>query len=495
MKPRSELVQQIALHDPAAPAVSDGNGVVLNYQQLLREVLITAADLEAKAITGLAIAGDNSISQLVLDVACLEAGVWTLQCPPFFTPEQVQHALQASGCRAMLSDRPMGTSSDTLEVAGQTLYLTLMPGQIESPSVIDDTAKVTFTSGSTAQPKGLCLAEKHLMAPVKALAEALTPHELKRHLSVLPQAVLLETIAGIYTALYSGACCIVPSLLRTSGAPDIGTALYQLMEAEQAHSAILVPELLEQLVKRCESARTSPAHVRFLPVGGSRVSEKLLQRAQATGLPVYQGYGLSEAGSVVTLNLPGANKQGTVGKVLAHQQLRFADNDEIVLEQPGFLGYCGEGPIHLNASMVDASMADASAEGFATGDSGYLDDEGYLSVNGRLKNVLINSMGRNISPEWIESTLLDQPAIEQVVVYGDAQTTLSALVVTNGCEQEIGTAVSQANATLPEYASVEQWQLVPPFSRENGLLTSNGKLRRAAILDQYADSSETVRTG
>ena len=478
MKPRSGLVRQIASHDPEALAASDGKGLELNYRQLLDEIMSTATALTKKAFTGVAIAGDNSVAQLVLDVACLEAGIWTLQCPPFFTQDQNQHALQSSGCEAMFSDRPMGVGSDTLQVAGQTLHFTAMPNRPGSPTVIKGTAKVTFTSGSTAQPKGLCLAEEHLMAPVKALAEVLAPHALQRHLTVLPQAVLLETIAGIYTSLYSGAFCIVPSLQQTSAAPDIGAALYQLLNKEQAHSAILVPELLEQLVRYCESASCSPEHARFLPVGGSRVSDTLLQRADKAGLPVYQGYGLSEAGSVVSLNLPGANNSGTVGKVLSHQQLRFADNDEIVLAQPGFLGYCGE----------EAIQPDNFVDGFATGDSGYLDDEGYLTVNGRLKNVLINSMGRNISPEWIESSLLDQPVIEQVVVYGDAKATLSALVVARGSEQQISQAVLLANATLPEYAHVEHWQQVPAFTRDNGLLTSNGKLRRAAIFTEFADN-------
>ena len=490
MKLRSELVRKIALHEPSTAALNDSNGVTLSYQQLLEEVIATVATLNARglnnrALSGLAILGDNSIAQVVLDIACLEAGIWTLQCPPFFTPAQVEHALQSSGCTAMLSDQPTGNQSDTLQIAGRTVYLTDIPEKTGSSRVVEGTAKVTFTSGSTGQPKGLCLSEAHLMAPVKSLSLVLSPQGLQRHLSVLPQAVLLETIAGIYTSLYSGACCIVPSLQQTVASADAGAALYDLFEVQQAQSAILVPELLQQLIYHCETINTTPAHARFLPVGGSRVNVSLLQRAQDIGLPVYQGYGLSEAGSVVTLNLPGANKAGTVGQVLSHQKIVFADNNEIVLEKPGFLGYCGEGRIDQNKSGT----------GFATGDSGYLDEDGYLTINGRLKNVLINSMGRNISPEWIESTLLDQPSIDQVLVYGDAQTSLSALVVTTASQAQIETAVSQANSHLPAYARVEHWRQVPAFSAQDGLLTTNGKLRRPAILKMYTQSIQHSAAG
>ena len=137
----------------------------------------------------------------------------------------------------------------------------------------------------------------------------------------------------------------------------------------------------------------------------------------------------------------------------------------------------------------------------ATGDIGHLDEDGYLYITGRRKNVLISSFGRNISPEWVESQLLTQPIIYQAAVLGDGAPSLSAVIVANSnwlsanssrsdlhkaIENAIEQAIAIVNETLPDYARINNWKLAEmPFSTDNGLLTDNGKLRRPQILKTY----------
>ena len=130
-----------------------------------------------------------------------------------------------------------------------------------------------------------------------------------------------------------------------------------------------------------------------------------------------------------------------------------------------------------------------------------MDEDGYLYITGRRKNVLISSFGRNISPEWVESQLLTQPIIYQAAVLGDGAPSLSAVIVANSnwlsanssrsdlhkaIENAIEQAIAIVNETLPDYARINNWKLAEmPFSTDNGLLTDNGKLRRPQILKTY----------
>ena len=127
--------------------------------------------------------------------------------------------------------------------------------------------------------------------------------------------------------------------------------------------------------------------------------------ARVAGLPAYEGYGLSECASVVALNAPGAVREGSVGRVLPHATLRIDEAGEIHVRGATMLGYLGE--------------EGASPEEVATGDLGFINDDGYLYVQGRRKNLLITSLGRNVSPEWVERELLAHTSIGQAVVFGD----------------------------------------------------------------------------
>jgi long-subunit acyl-CoA synthetase (AMP-forming) len=190
---------------------------------------------------------------------------------------------------------------------------------------------------------------------------------------------------------------------------------------------------------------------------------------------VYEGYGLSECASVVCLNTPAARRTGSVGRPLLHARVRVADDGQIMVSGVTMLGYLGQSPRRPD-------------EEWATGDLGEVDADGYVHVRGRLGNVYITSLGRNVAPEWVEREIVQQPGIRHVMVHGEARPWAVAIVsAADGVsDAEIARGIAAANARLPEYAQVRRWVRSPEsFSFGNGLLTSNGRVRRREILERH----------
>ncbi len=225
-----------------------------------------------------------------------------------------------------------------------------------------------------------------------------------------------------------------------------------------------------------------PGRLRYVAIGGAPVSLRMLTRAAQLGLPVYEGYGLSECGSVVSLNCAIDNRAGSVGKPLPHVQIKFAADDEIMVSNGAFLGYLDAGP-----------QAPVTDDFFHTGDCGYQDSDGYLHLTGRKKNMFITSFGRNVAPEWVERELIRPGVILQAAVFGEGRPFNIAVIVASGrpgseARPAIDAAIAAANRDLPDYARVGTWiQAQEPFSVENGMLTANGRIRRDRILACYAE--------
>jgi long-subunit acyl-CoA synthetase (AMP-forming) len=342
------------------------------------------------------------------------------------------------------------------------------------------TAKVTYTSGSTGAAKGVCLGAAQLDAIASSLARATESLGIERHLCLLPLATLLENIAGIHAPLLAGATCLLPPADVTGmsyAGPDVGRLL-ACISSSRPDSVVLVPELLRLLVTAAERGWKVPDSLRFVAVGGAPVSVDLLARAESLGLPVFEGYGLSECASVVCLNTPDARRRGSVGRALPHARVRVADGGQIMVSGVTLLGYLGEAQRR-------------PGEEWATGDLGEIDADGYVYVRGRIRNVFITSLGRNVAPEWVEREIAQHPGVRHVMVHGEARPYAVAIVSApheSADDSTIDRAIAAANAALPEYAQVRRWLRAPePFSFDNGLLTSNGRLRRPEIVQRHGD--------
>ncbi|MBI2379171.1 MAG: AMP-binding protein [Gammaproteobacteria bacterium] len=449
-------------------------------RELAEDVAALARRLKALEPQAIALLADNGADWVLVDLAAAEAGIPLVPLPPFFTPAQMRHVLDSAGVDCLLGAPPalalvLGFA-ETRNEGGVPLPVSrriAMP--VELPA---GTAKISFTSGTTGAPKGVCLSLDNQLAVARSLVAATTSLRLCRHLCLLPFAVLLENIAGVYAPLLAGAECRVAPLaeLGLTGASgfDPAKALAAIREL-QAESLILLPQMLHALVHALEFGAPRPESLRFIAVGGARVPLSLLERTERLGLPVYEGYGLSECASVVALNTPEARRLGSVGRVLPHARVRI-EQGELFVEGNAMLGYLGQ--------------AEAVPSTWPTGDLGRVDSEGFLYLAGRRKNLLISSYGRNISPEWPEAELSQQPAIAQAAVFGDSRPFCTAVLVPRHPElpdAALAAAVAEVNAGLPDYAQIRRYiRADAPFSPNNGQLTANGRVRREAVAEHYA---------
>lgn len=432
-----------------------------------------------------ALVADNGAGWAIADLALQARALPCVPLPGFFTTTQMLHALDDAGVDCVVTDEPgrmRGLLPDwrTAGVSGRS-GLALLRRRLEPaarPALPAGTVKVTYTSGSTGRPKGVCLGSGHIDAVARSLAGATSSLGIERHLCLLPLATLLENIAGIHAVLLAGATSLLPPSDVTGmsyAGPDLRRMLGCITDL-QPHSLVLVPELLRALVVAAERGWRVPSTLRFIAVGGAPVSIELLERADASGLPVFEGYGLSECASVVCLNAPGARRPGSVGRPLPHARVRIAEDGELMVSGVTFHGYLGE-------------PARRPEDEWATGDLGEVDADGFVYVRGRSRNVFITSLGRNVAPEWVEREIAQQPGVGHVLVHGEARPYAVAMVSAADpavSDAELESGIAAANARLPGYAQVRRWARVPePFSFGNGLLTSNGRLRRAEILARH----------
>ncbi len=430
-----------------------------------------------------ALLADNGVPWALADLALHVGAMLSVPLPGSFTPAQMTHALEDAGIDALLTDDaararellPGWRADGVSPVSGlQRFRRELDP--VTRPSAPSGTRKITYTSGSTSNPKGVCLSGPALEAVAESVAAATRDLTIERHLCILPLATLL--VAGLYAPLLRGATCVVPPSSVTGmsyGGLDAARLLGTLSR-EQPNSLILVPELLQVLVVAAEHGWQPPASLQFVAVGGAKVSGELLARADAAGIPVYEGYGLSECASAVCLNTPAARRTGAVGRPLPHVRVRVDASGQVHVADNTMLGYLGDPPR-------------APHDEIATGDLGVFDADGYLQLHGRMGNRFITGFGRNVSPEWVECEISQRLGGRPVLVHGESRPYVVALIGVSAHEAPdaaVEAAIAAANAVLPNYAQVRRWaRASSPFAPADGTLTANGRLRRQEIHSRH----------
>ncbi|WP_414828872.1 AMP-binding protein [Alteromonas sp. H39] len=452
----------------------------IRYGQLVVAVSMRAKWLKAQKVRRIALLADNGPEWVMCDLACQQADIVLVPVPSFFTSAQQTHLLSEAGIELVISDRPLD-AEETAQCPFEGC-LAYHRHVTTVPAVPKGTGKITFTSGSTGTPKGVCLSTLSQHVVAQSLVASLKMPEV-RHICVLPLATLLENVAGVYAPLLVGGTVVLPNdtMRGFHGSRLVAPNQFlSCLTASCAQSMILVPELLQLLVSVSRQGWRLPETFTFVAVGGAAVPEPLVIEARKQGVPVYQGYGLSECVSVTTLNLPDKDRAGSAGQALGHNRLTI-ENDEIVARGTHFLGY-----LNMPESFYPAQVR--------TGDLAR-EEDGYWFIHGRRKNLIINSLGRNISPEWIESALMATGQFARVMVVGEGKPHCGALLLPADntlSDSQIQPTLDYVNASLPDYARVVVWHRLAAIPDDQNLLTANGKMRRDSMTTYYSSQIEAM---
>jgi len=479
----SNILSQLKKHYKTDSVVAKDTKNSLSHQGLARHCDQLTAIFEHHNIQSLALHTDNGLDWLIADLSCQSSNVCLLPLPTFFSITQIKHAIKSSSVDAIITDNLALPSvleciSDLENIKIESdLLLIILTHTGEKAKLPNDTGKITYTSGSTGRPKGVCLSNRQLLKQAEVLSRTVNLPS-PRHLCLLPLSTLLENVAGVYAPLLSGGEVVVPSLeeIGFTGSSSINTSkLLSIISQVEPNSLILTPQLLLLLTTSTISGWQPPKSLRFVAVGGGHVSPALLKQARKFNIPVYEGYGLSECASVVSLNTADNDLAGSTGKPLSHVNVSISDG-EIIVSGNAMLGYVNEPESWGQKTIL-------------TGDLGALDESGFLHVVGRKKNLLVSSYGRNISPEWVESEFLADPLFLDFVVYGDEKPFCIALLSTRQPQinqQQIQAVINRINNGLPDYARILKWHhLSTPLNAQHELLTANSKPKRQAIYDHY----------
>lgn len=419
----------------------------------------------------------NGVRWAVAAVAAAMAGKVLVPLPTFFTREQIAHVVGDAGIGVILTDTPPPPGSPS--VTPPALVVTVDDRHPADIRLRSGFSIVTYTSGSTGTPKGVRLGSRQIGWSARAQAKASGATADDRHLSLLPLSLLLEMISAIFVPLVvEGATFFDRDMAEAVGRGRAGS-LAAAFERHQPTTAVLVPQLLKiWAAELAATGRQAPSSLRFVAVGGAPVPLAVAETAIKLGIPAHEGYGLSECCSVVALNSPGQRVPGTVGQPLDGLNVTL-DDGEIVVAGPSVTdGYLGR-PDHKGA--------------WRTGDLGQFDADGNLTILGRKDNLIVTAYGRNISPEWVETVLLNDQRLLLACLSGGSDRPLTALLipapyaekaVLDASPEELTQQVAHLTARLPVYARPERVIALSLIGAKTaGLLTDNGRVRRAAVSD------------
>jgi long-chain acyl-CoA synthetase len=413
-------------------------------------------------------------------------------------------------------------------------------------------ATLIYTSGTTGRPKGCALTHGNFLAEVGAALtelDALFEDPDAATLLFLPLPHVFARVVqvgAVRARVRLGHCGDARTLVRdlASFRPTFVLAVPRVYEklfttASQqaaadgqgalfdrgARTAIAVSRALEgrgpgpllrarhRIYERLVYPRMRQAlggRCRYAVSGGAPLGERLGHLYRGIGLTVLEGYGLTETTAAVTLNRPGAVKVGTVGRPLPGVSVRVSDDGELLVRgNQVFDGYWGQ---------PEATEAVLGADGWLrTGDVGEIDDEGFVRVTGRRREILVTAGGKNVAPSPLEDAVRGHPLVAQCMVVGDGRPFVAALVTVDAdavarwaraagrdpgtldvttdaaLHAEVQRAVDRANRSVSRAESIRRFTvLAGDWTEEGGQLTPSLKLRRAVVRRQLADEIEAL---
>jgi long-chain acyl-CoA synthetase len=230
--------------------------------------------------------------------------------------------------------------------------------------------------------------------------------------------------------------------------------------------------------------------IRYCFSGGAALPREAGLFFYGVGMPIVEGYGLSETSPIIAMNTPSHYKLGSVGQIIPGLEVRIAEDGEILVKGPSVMkGYW---------NLPEDTAGALEGGWFHTGDIGELDSEGYLRITDRKKDLIVTSGGKKIAPQPIQNALKKSPRIVEAIVVGDGRKYASALIVAaNGATHEqIAADVDAVNKELASYETIKRFALIPnDLTVENGALSQKMEVKRKVVAERYRSLIEGMYHG
>lgn len=556
----------------------DGAWVDVTCAEAAAQIRSTALGLIARGIKPgdrVALLSATRYEWTIIDLAILAAGAVTVPIYETSSAEQVRHVLSDSGAVAIFAETD--AHADKIDqFAGELSQLhtvlriegdePALPALAEDAATVDarelsdrlaaissaDPATLIYTSGTTGRPKGCQLTHANLLYEIRG-AKACFPDQLakgERMLVFLPLAHVLAraiTIAAFTNKVTLGFTSDIKNLVPLFGVfkPTLVVSVPRVFEkvyntAEQnarsdgkgrifeiaANTAIewskahdgkgpgLVLRAKHAVFDRLVYGKLRAAlggDCRAAISGGAPLGARLGHFYRGVGLTIYEGYGLTETSAAITVNRVGDIKIGSVGKLLPGNSMRLGEDDELLVKGGVvFSGYWN------NQEETDKVFSDGW---FHTGDLGAFDEDGFLTIVGRKKEIIVTAGGKNVAPAVLEDQLRAHPLISQAMAVGDAKPFVGALITIdpeafdgwkgrNGKDSgssvgdltddpdlvaEIDLAVKEANQAVSKAEAIRKFRILSvDFTEDTGELTPTLKVKRKVVAEKFATDIETL---
>ena len=577
-----EAFQATVARYPDELALRTAGGAVAitwgDYAGRVRQIAAGLAGLGVRRGDTVALMMTNRPEFHLVDTAALHLGAIPFSVYNTFAAEQIDQVLANAGNRVVLCEEQFVPR--LLEVTGGTAveHVVCVDGQPAGTVTVeemvaggdpgfgfeacwravqpDDVLTLIYTSGTTGPPKGVEITHAQMMAELTATSALLPAGPGDRVVSYLPLAHIAERYGSHYSPMLTGeqvtpladAKALLSALTDVrptifGGVPRVweklkaGIETLMAYEPDQARRQAVqdafqvglqyvdatlageVPTGLAEAYQRADEQVLSKIRlllgldqVRAAVSGAAPIAPEILKFMLALGIPVAEVWGMSECSCIGTANPPDAIRIGTVGKAIPGVQLKLAGDGELLLR----------GPIVMKGYRNDpARTAEAIDPGgwLHTGDLAAIDEDGYVTITGRKKELIINAAGKNMSPAAIESAALAASLlIAQVVAVGDRRPCIVALIALDpdaaaafaaqhgitdpapailaahpAIRAAIGAAVEEANGRLSRVEQIKRFAIVPAFWEPGGdEITPTMKLKRRAVTAKYADVIESL---
>ena len=414
-----------------------------------------------------------------------------------------------------------------------------------------DTATIIYTSGTTGPPKGVRLSHINFIANYLGASHSIKLVDTDVALSFLPLSHVFERLAGYYFMSFHGAIIAYAENMQTVPEdmqrirPTVAAAVprfYEKMYARILENVELASPLRRKIFSWSLKVGREVAHrkiqgrdlpwslrlkhtlarilvfgklkkklggrIRYFISGGAPLAKELAEFFYAAGILILEGYGLTETSPVMTVNSPERFRFGAVGHPLPNVEVKIDEGGEILTRGPCVMqGY------YQNETATQEAMKDGW---FHTGDIGTMDDDGFLHITDRKKDIIVTSGGKNISPQNIESLVMGDKLFSQIVVIGDRRNYLVALITPNRREVEefarahgissstweallchpainlwVGQRLNEKTKELAPYEQIKYFALLPgELTQGGGELTPTLKVKRKVVMEKYHDVIE-----